>query len=837
MKNKIIKSIILVFLFVLLLSAVYAYSLPDLKPVLNFQASGKGTTAILTSVAVDSLTNAGISRIEIYQDNALFESKDCEKEKTCTFTKVIFENEKTSHSFYAKAIDISGKTAQSEAVQINFEGIAEAIDIPPVIYENSYEQRVVDANYTWSISDENTEITRGRNITFSVGVKDLDDENLDYKWYISGPLAGLGAQSISGPVAEGISTFSRVFDKEGDYTVTIVASDGKKETSKEWGVSVKNATIQGTIYDIDTGLPVSGARIYFYDASVYDPELDSGDYSALEPKEIPDTVTDSNGNYNLYLPVVGPLASIYNMVVQGSDEKDFSIYVEKDKEKKHDVYLDENRDVPPVTRFNAEGHIAYSGKYEGSNRYTLGDIVDFFMFGVNNGETNETITFEVQDHTSTGNPNEGPIVYTGSISNPSESLTVNAGEKKHARFSFQLPSGLDSGRYDIHILWDNETWHHIGNFFIVEDITPPEVWFDPETYVCRPEASCPVLAGQESSFLYHTVDTAQEGTMNHIQMYIENITTNLEVSIKDNAGNAINSSGVYGQVRVVNFEGAQFNITNSTGWLKDGHIKINYTESGYYTLTIQVADKAGNTANASINVTVHANEAQVNSIGDAIYSLFGLVDFPMKHDFNYTVEASSPDVSTVWDRFNNDESYGDEYMTENDLDITDVGALETVNYGKSGPEYAKPIYPMTEDEYNYTLSSFFTLIKCVPRTEPIGGSCSARNFAPEISSCNPGDGYYYYPCIPVDVAMSNSSSKQFNIGAVDPNNDAFSTYWYLDNTLVQTNSTSYTLVGNASLIGNHTVKAVALDWSGENISINKQGYGPHNSAEWKVVIN
>jgi len=821
--------------------SVSAYSLPDMKPVLIFNASTSGTTAVLTAVAVDSLTDAGISKIELYKDNQLLDTKNCNFEKTCVFTKVIFEKEKTNHDFYAKATDISGQTTQSGVVQISFEGIADSVNIPPVIYEDSYEQRIADVNYTWNGSDENATITRGRIITFNAEVKDLDDENLDFKWFLSGPLASLSAQSASEPIAEGSKQFSMLFDEEGDYTVKFVASDGSKQATKEWIVSVRNATIHGTIYDIDTGLPVSGAEIYFYDVSVYDPESDSGDYSALQPKEIPDTVTDSNGNYDFYLPVAGPLASIYNMVVQGSDEKDFNIYVEKGKEKKHDVYLDENR---PVTNFNAEGHIAYSGKYEHKNNYTAGDFVDFFMFGVNNGETNETITFAVQNHASIGGPT-APIIYTGNISNPSESLTVNAGEKKHARFSFEIPAGLDEGKYDIHIIWNNETWHHIGNFFIMNDTTAPEVWFDSD-YNCLPEA-CPVFAGQEeASFKFHTQDPGQEGTIRILEIGFSSPTT-LDVSTQDNTGNAINISGISGTIKVTDLEGTPLNVSNSTGWPKDGLIKINYTDSGHYNLALAVADKAGNPANASINVTVYATESQVNATAVPIYELFEKIwPFGIYYDFYVNLSTSPWLVSAYADRWEDLDRMGDEYITNDSFyykynqSVMDMWqALDSItneNYGCTGPEYLIPIHPMTLEEYNYTLKSGFTHLKCNCNFQSAEGpDCNWENFIPEIYYCGTDEGYYR-PCRPGNVVMSNASSG-FSIAVADPNNDAFSIYWYLDDLLVQTNGTDYMLESNASLIGNHTVKAVVLDWSNENVSINKQGYGPHNSAEWNVVIN
>jgi len=91
--------------------------------------------------------------------------------------------------------------------------------------------------------------------------------------------------------------------------------------------------IYGQITDSATGLPVAGANISFYPSSVFVPYTlgiayyengtigsDTGDYSALQPKAVPDTVTDENGNYKYYLPY-----DAYTIVVQHSSKKKFDV--------------------------------------------------------------------------------------------------------------------------------------------------------------------------------------------------------------------------------------------------------------------------------------------------------------------------------------------------------------------------------------------------------------------------------------------------------------------------------------------------------------------------------
>jgi len=602
--------------------------------------------------------------------------------------------------------------------------------------------------------------------------------------------------------------FNYAFTKAGVYNLTLVVNDSKGGIdTTQWVINVTEPILYGTVYDTDTGLPLADINISVYNASVYDVFNDTGDYSALQPKEIPDTITDKYGNYL----IAGPLASWAqaHLVLQGSDEKDFNIYIEKGKKKRHDCYLDEDR---PETKFNAEGHILYSGKYEHSNNYTCGDNVKFVMFGVNSGDTNETITFNVQDHTSIGGPT-APIVYNGSISNPSESLTVPAGEKVHKTFEFTIPCSYSTGRYDIHVVWNNDTWHKIGNFFVVEDTTPPYINSYPAVTSGYRTEPIPI------NFTAH--DPAQEGTVRaYEEMSISSASNYLTVQIdKDITTDSDND-----------------NITdNDADYIAEAGslttVNLTYNESGHYTARFIVTDSSGNTAYDETNVTVYITEADADVIGDAIYSSKGFLS--LNHDYNYTSTKTTNPINYLWDRFDDLEVIGDEYLTQSDtLNSIQVSQLNEVIYSCTGPEYIKPIYSMITDEYNYTLDSFLYNLDC-RCGEFLSINCSARHFSPEIWKCSPGDGYNYIPCIPTDQTIPSTGSINFTISVVDPNNDPFSIYWYDDGNLVAINTTSYLFVADNSSVGNHTIKVIALDSTGENISIEN---GPHNSWEWKLTV-
>ncbi|MFC1691018.1 LamG-like jellyroll fold domain-containing protein [Nanoarchaeota archaeon] len=224
-------------------------------------------------------------------------------------------------------------------------------------------------------------------------------------------------------------------------------------------------SITGTVYDTDTGNPIMNVNISVYPSSVYDPVSDSGDYANLLPKEVPDAVTDVNGNYIVFVD-----DGSYHLIYQHSDEKDFNINPIKVSETGHDAFIDE--DGTYMGTFNSEGHIIYSGKHENNNKYSCGDIVYFTAFGKNSGASTVNITFVVENHTQ---GNQGNIIYSGNDSDPSETLVIpNDHTKYFKNFEFSVPCEYPEGKYDIHIY--NQQWgkiHKIGNFFIVNDTATP----------------------------------------------------------------------------------------------------------------------------------------------------------------------------------------------------------------------------------------------------------------------------------------------------------------------------------------------------------------------------
>jgi hypothetical protein len=241
-----------------------------------------------------------------------------------------------------------------------------------------------------------------------------------------------------------------------------------------------SANLEGTVYDTNTGLPIPGVNISFYSNDTY--ALDGVDLSqsgngSLEPKTIPDMVTDANGNYSVYLPI----NKIYHIVLQHSKDVVFNQHVNNSKQN-NNPEMKEN-----AGGLNFEGHIQLEGQYRNGNKYARGDTLKFVMFGVNQNPQNETASFLIERHVAgVDNGADGPLVYNGSFSNPAQVLTVPAnGPRTSKIIEVKIPDFELNGRYDVHVLYNNsgtlEKWHKIGNFFIVNRTQPPdlEVSFTP----------------------------------------------------------------------------------------------------------------------------------------------------------------------------------------------------------------------------------------------------------------------------------------------------------------------------------------------------------------------
>lgn len=633
--------------------------------------------------------------------------------------------------------------------------------------------------------------------------------------------------------------------------------------------------LYGQVLDADTGDPVFGANISFYNASVWDCENltgnMTGNFSILEPKQVPDAMTDAEGHYYVFLPTNESM----HIVVQGSREKDFDHKANNQKKKdkeivlpeggfvkvtfekasatlksdlyisapfeqmlvanssigtqvelgyhpgltelkfyirvhagvwgapeyyhysdteyaivdrldydtwrihfedlnknyfnpdwdfndavvlvdllnmsgsnetydndcdgdgkknwvdddddwcdfgEHDSEVDENSSQ--YTDFNIEGHIIYSGRYEGNNNYTCQEKVKFTMFGINRGSENITVTYVVENHTVTGKPTEirtnctvdGRIVYCGNEALESENLFVPNDKKKHQKFyDFTIPCGWASGKYDIHV-YDNEKWgnmHKIGNFFIVEDVTPP--------YVNSDKSKWGFTNQTIGNIWYIVEDEVQDGTV-RATADAQGLSIQISTSMSEFGAYIDKDITVDGN----DTDALPDNDRDLTVSAGDSYFNLTYDKSGYYTARVMGHDSSGNMAHSDINISVYITEEEADVIGMNIYDLFSNLNGLMGYDIDYTTGVTETTFDINVDRFDWAMAYmiGDEYRTP-DNTIHDWQAEELLDIidGCLGPEYIKPINLSTETEYNQTLFNFMMDLQCRCGQTLSGPSC------------------------------------------------------------------------------------------------------------------
>jgi len=356
--------------------------------------------------------------------------------------------------------------------------------------------------------------------------------------------------------------------------------------------------------------------------------------------------------------------------------------------------------------FNAEGHVLYSGKYEktndsdaeGGNKYTCGQLVRFIMFGVNNGGTNETITFAVQDHTSVGGPT-APLIYTGNISNAVESLTVVAGDKAEKTFDWYIPCSLAAGRYDIHVVWNDEVWHKIGNFFVIADTAAPQI---------------NVAAGPHQDFRdtnitvgYWAGDTPTPGTIPDRVIAMSVISGVPDANIIVKVDKDIATDGPDADI-------ITDNDADISGFGSNQEVNLTYDTSGVYTARFTATDLSGNSASVDKNITVWITEDDADAIATPYYTTLCQLDESgeLRYDYTVTLGKPSPDVTTSLDMYTPIDfggfEVGHEYNTLMD-GLTSLGytAITNVQYVNTNPEWVIAINSTTAADFESQLRNYF----------------------------------------------------------------------------------------------------------------------------------
>lgn len=810
--------------------AIPLYTYFDLNDNAPFNLSLDSSTYIGATFPAITFDADRYTEDEMVGDEYMDENADLTEEQSADLLEIIYGS--TSDPFYCSGpeymLPIKPTSSQRyNATMLEYfcflENICNWISTGNPECSDQYAAQIYDSS-----PKTNPSIPYISSQTFSVIVRDANNDAITVKWYLDDELNE--TDQFNSGLDGGKADFTVVGSESliGNHTIKVEVADEYDtpdadffnfETKHNWDLEIYGATgdlciidddcddgdnetyeycgydgifnicyydqpytLYGHVMDMQTGENLANKEISIYDASIYNPFNDAGNYSALLPKGIPNAITHNNGFWYANLP-----NGLYHFLVSGSKEDEFNavVNISKGKEKR-DAELNENI---PVTNFNAEGHVLYSGTHNNNNKYVWGDKVKFTMFGVNNGETNETITFNVQDHSSIGGPT-APMVYYGDINDTDESLTILAGNKSHKTFYWKIPIGLDYGKYDIHVVWDNETWHKIGNFFIEEDTTNPGVYIQTINGVSTESIDkASVHVNENLTIQYKAWENPQDGTMTYYYasagMGVPDEDINVSVDKEPDA--EMDITGLYG--------GSWMNFTTS------------FNESGNYQMEVIATDLSGNIATSIINVNVFVTEEEANAIAIPWYNAFNFNDtFGIFLMENYDLDLGRMYFSLNADRYAEapEEQIGDEYLTPGNNDSlldSQIQECYEVTYGAfgsantcQGPEYFEPIYGTTLEGYNYTLLNFFCFYSmvCESGASPErSGICNTMNFAPQIYDYLPKD---------YSAVISSSGSKTYQIITRDANKDPINATWYVDDEIVEVDEFSAGEGGSASFV-------------------------------------
>lgn len=464
------------------------------------------------------------------------------------------------------------------------------------------------------------------------------------------------------------------------------------------GGSGNSSTIDYNIRVFDSnGKPAQGAKISFYSADIFNPNTGEGNFSALQPKISPDAETGLDG-----LVRGKVVEGIHHIVVTCPDHETGYLF---NRNPWGVVDLDHGKDGP----FNASGHIKYQENYpsddaHGRAFYCVGDKIKFFMFGVNNSDQDETISFCVQDHTLIGGPS-APIVYWGNFGDPDETLTVPADEKTHRVFEFEIPSCWkgNNGRYDIHVYWPGDEdgiWHKIGNFFLINDTTPPGM---------TGETNKITFTDQSVDIGYVTQDPAQSGTVRIAYVDIASVGSTDIVFVDTDI--LVDSD----------LDGDPANDEDRT-WNSSPGILPAYGEdlvapigenSGYKTVRIWKKDSSENVGYLDVAVRVDITKNEADAIADEVYNNFGL-DTPavfFKTDYTVTTGATKTSFDVLCNRYNASEDIGHIYNKQGGLTDDHAAQLIEVINKLNGPEYIDPILRCIASEFRTKLTNYLQYLK------------------------------------------------------------------------------------------------------------------------------
>jgi PKD repeat protein len=281
---------IFVLAVVIALCAVQAFALPDNPPTcsLSSNTADTATTAVLTAVSVDTLSNPGVDTITIYENGAVISTKNCAFATSCVSVKTVLKTSGGDFSYYAVCRDRAGQQTTSSTIGVHFDGM----NRPPVID-------------TYTPSGPTT-ITEDRFVDFRITAHDPDGDALTYEWRIDGAVVA-GATGTS-------YRFSRSLAVDTTYIIAVYVYDGRGGVDVQtWTVTIRDSVPTVDLTGIATGTECTNftfnANVVSYD-SVASVAWDFGDgtvatgtsrsashvYAESGTYTVRVTVTDSDGD-------------------------------------------------------------------------------------------------------------------------------------------------------------------------------------------------------------------------------------------------------------------------------------------------------------------------------------------------------------------------------------------------------------------------------------------------------------------------------------------------------------------------------------------------------------
>jgi len=200
------------------LCAVQAFALPDNPPTcsLSSNTADTETTAVLTAVSVDTLANAGVDTIRIYENGALINTRDCAFATTCVATKTVVKTSGGDYNYHAVCRDRAGQQTTSSTVRVHFDGL----NRPPVIDTFS-------PATPFTMREDQTQ-------AFRITAHDPDGDALSYEWKVDGVTVASSGTSYD---------FSRRVTGTGQtFVIAVYVRDGRGGVDVQtWSVTVTDA--------------------------------------------------------------------------------------------------------------------------------------------------------------------------------------------------------------------------------------------------------------------------------------------------------------------------------------------------------------------------------------------------------------------------------------------------------------------------------------------------------------------------------------------------------------------------------------------------------------------